>query len=122
MALTFVYGTLLRGEGNHGFIENQRFVGEAKTKPEFRFISLGPFPALLPDGETAVKGELYDLDAEALGDVDRLEGHPDFYTRQTIELEDGRKAWGYVLVNNHRIFLPAEDDIASGSWKEYGRR
>jgi gamma-glutamylcyclotransferase (GGCT)/AIG2-like uncharacterized protein YtfP len=40
----FVYGTLLKGEGNHRVLRDSRLIGLGITKPAFELHDLGPFP------------------------------------------------------------------------------
>ena len=74
----FVYGTLMRGEPNHHYLAQSRFLGEARTEPAYTLVSLGAFPTMVPGGQTSVVGELYETDRRTLLAIDRLEGHPDF--------------------------------------------
>jgi gamma-glutamylaminecyclotransferase len=108
----FVYGTLMKGEPNHRLLEKAAFIGAARTQPRFNMISLGGCPAILPDGTTAIDGELYDVDDETLAHLDRLEGHPRYYRRTEIAVAGGR-AHAYLLQGG----LGFGDLIASGSWR-----
>lgn len=118
MARVFVYGTLLAGEWNHHRLKDSPRVEEATTLPEFHFACLGFFPALLAQGATAVKGEVYEVDDEVLASLDRLEGHPHFYRRTTIKLADNAEpAFAYVL-NDTAWNMKA---IPSGDWRLYAR-
>lgn len=82
MFLTFIYGSLRRGEFNHkrfkGFPESFKctgFIRGAQLK------SLGPYPAIVPSNnpEDIVKGELYEL--------------PEFLHNLILRMEQGA---GYV--------------------------
>ena len=110
----FVYGTLLSGEPNHRVLADADLVGEASTEAVFDLVSLGAFPALVPDGRTAVAGEVYVVNARTLADLDRLEGHPRFYRRRRIRLQDGDEVLAYVLAPDQARGRPA---IASGNWR-----
>lgn len=110
----FVYGTLLSGEPNHRLLTAASLVGEARTEPAFELVSLGAFPAMVAGGRTAVAGEVYEVDAGTLTDLDRLEGHPRFYQRRRIRLEDGGEVLAYVLTADQAMGRPA---IASGNWR-----
>ena len=92
--LVFVYGTLKRGERNHGWLSEARFVGEASLDG-VTLHDLGPFPMLVT-GEGCCHGELYAVDAEGLRRLDALEGYPRLYDRQRMALVDGRRAWVYL--------------------------
>ena len=85
----FVYGTLLAGEPNHRVLAGARLVANARTEPAFELRDLGPFPGLVSGGAHAVAGEVYEVDEATLAALDRLEGHPRFYRRTRIALEDG---------------------------------
>jgi gamma-glutamylcyclotransferase (GGCT)/AIG2-like uncharacterized protein YtfP len=109
----FVYGTLRAGERNHRLLEGAAFVGEARTAPCFRMVDLGSFPGIVADGSTPIEGEVYDVDDTMLARLDRLEGHPDFYTRTRIALEDSSEALAYLLRPTQVVGRPA---IPSGNW------
>ncbi len=112
--LVFVYGTLRRGEPNHHRLLNRaRFVGEARTEPKYELMDLGPFPALVAGGATAVLGEVYTVDARVLADLDRLEGHPRFYHRTAIRLDDGVVVQVYLMPGDRVAGRPR---IVSGDW------
>lgn len=114
-----VYGSLKKGYGNHRLLERATFLGQATTVPSFTLLDLGHFPGIVRSGSTPVMGELYEVDAETLARLDRLEGHPGFYRREAIDvvLEDGSLATveGYVLplswLHEGRV-----TQIPSGSW------
>lgn len=113
--LVFVYGTLLPGETWHAALAGAIHLGSARTLPVFELLDLGPFPGLVHGGLTAVEGELYLVDDPLLATLDALEGHPEFYRRTTIDLEDGREAFAYLLSPQRR--LPGLRAIANGNWK-----
>lgn len=112
----FVYGTLLAGERNHRLLVGATLVGEARTSPTFTLHDLGAFPGLVRGGTHAVAGEVYEVNALTLAALDRLEGHPDFYQRMRLELEDGTTVQTYLLRPAQVEGCPA---IASGSWKRH---
>lgn len=95
----FVYGSLKRGFGNHGLLQQDGadFVREAKTRPGFTMYSLGGFPGIIRTGEGVISGEVFSVNERVLRHLDRLEGHPSFYRREDIILEDGEEVMGYVL-------------------------
>jgi gamma-glutamylaminecyclotransferase len=110
----FVYGTLMRGEAHHALLARQEFLGPALTEPIFELIDLGPYPALVPDGHTAVCGELYRVDRDLLPALDELEGHPGYYRRISIFTADGREAIAYVLESGR---VGGRPRIPSGDWR-----
>jgi gamma-glutamylaminecyclotransferase len=109
----FVYGTLLRGEANHDRLTGCRFGGDARTAPLFSLLDLGPYPALVTGGVTAVAGELYLVPPQRLEELDRFEGHPALYLRSRIRLERGF-AQAY-LASTGRIMTGRA--IAGGDWR-----
>jgi gamma-glutamylaminecyclotransferase len=121
-ALIFVYGTLRRGECNHAQLGRSRFVRSVTTAPRYQLVDLGSYPALLEGGDTAVHGELYEVDDEHLPQLDAFEDVPSLYERKRLELNvPGVGALGYVMraetAGDARV-------IASGDWcrNEDGRR
>lgn len=116
----FVYGTLLRGEGNHGLLASARFIGAAKTRPEFSFHDLGGCPGLIADlppplSQQAVTGEVYEVTVFTLRTLDRLEGHPTFYQRKPIELASGALVMTYILP----LQFANRPVIISGCWRTH---
>jgi gamma-glutamylcyclotransferase (GGCT)/AIG2-like uncharacterized protein YtfP len=86
----FVYGTLKRGFPNHGVLEGARFIGPAFTVGKFHMRCCG-FPIVFKGQETAqVTGELYYVPSPAImHKLDRLEGVPQMYLRETVEVVCG---------------------------------
>lgn len=74
--LVFVYGTLKRGGSNHHWIQSQRFVGMARTLPEFRLYDLGGYPGMVgaaPGQGSSIEGEVWEVDPAGLAKLDVLE-------------------------------------------------
>jgi gamma-glutamylcyclotransferase (GGCT)/AIG2-like uncharacterized protein YtfP len=109
--LVFVYGTLKRGHGNHHWLAEASFQGEA-VLPNVVLHDLGPFPMAVP-GEGLVRGEVYAVDAAGLARLDRLEGYPRLYDRRPLPLADGRRAWVY-LGRPHQVRHVSA--LADGCW------
>ena len=120
MTLIFTYGTLMKGCSNHRLLEHSSFVGKAISEPVFTMLHLGGFPGIIRSGETAITGEVYEVDTATLKRLDRLEGHPSFYERQslTATLEDGPivDVEGYVLPDDW--LGRAGTIVANGIWRE----
>ncbi len=111
--LVFVYGTLRQGESNHGLLGGRVPRRVVCTRAAWELVDLGAFPALLPGGTTAVLGEVYEVDDDTLAELDILEGHPDYYQRQVIALDDGTVAHAYVM-RREEVTDPTR--ITSGDW------
>jgi gamma-glutamylcyclotransferase (GGCT)/AIG2-like uncharacterized protein YtfP len=95
--LVFVYGSLKRGMANHQRLAGAQFVGAAQLGGLYLY-NLGPFPmAVTTDDPTALlQGEVYGVDAAQLAALDRFEGVPRLYGRQSHQLSNGRRVWVYV--------------------------
>lgn len=91
----FVYGTLMRGGSRHAALGDARLVGPARTAPRYALYDLGSYPGLVP-GDGVVHGELYDVDESRVSYLDAVEGTPDLFRREEVELEEGR-AWAYLF-------------------------
>lgn len=108
----FVYGTLKRGERNHRLIGDQQFLGPAVTAPKYRVFDLGPYPGLVPDSASglSVAGELWDVSACALGELDDFEGVPDLFDRRVIEvIGTDRRVEAYLWVRAVPPAAPSGD-------------
>jgi gamma-glutamylaminecyclotransferase len=73
----FVYGTLKRGGGNHGYLAGQRFVAAAATRPDYRLYSFNGYPGMIraPAGAGfAIPGEIWRVDRACLARLDEMEG------------------------------------------------
>jgi gamma-glutamylcyclotransferase (GGCT)/AIG2-like uncharacterized protein YtfP len=85
----FVYGTLMRGGRNHALLAGQRFLREAVTRPNYRLCEVGAYRGLVRadiDGR-AIPGELYEIDRRLIRELDELEGAPDLYRLESVEIE-----------------------------------
>ncbi len=112
--LLFVYGTLRRGFANHEvYLGDALYVGEAITKERFALF-VDDFPYLTKSARVSqIVGELYRVDGRTLEHIDCLEGHPDDYRRERIQvltdLGGCYSAWTYfypeprgrLLVSGH---------------------
>ena len=110
----FVYGTLMRGEANHGLLASARALGPATTAARYELIDCGWHPALLHGGAVTVRGELYEVESGLLAELDRFEDHPRWFRREPVEVQGGPAAEAY--------FLPRDGNegaqrIAGGDWR-----
>jgi gamma-glutamylaminecyclotransferase len=136
MSRVFVYGSLLRGLHNHHVIESATFLRTAKTREAaFRLVdgkSGYPFALDSSDADAAaatsiaatesIVGELWEVTPPVLDALDSLEGHPSFYRRREVALEnDAEPAWMYLLYD--REFLKRvttfPDVQPAGDWRAF---
>lgn len=110
----FVYGSLMRGYGNHGLLTESTFIRRASIAG-YALHSLGSFPAAIPDdgNGSVLYGEVYSVNDATLARLDRLEGHPTFYERQVVETESGSQVSMYVYQGQVNRPCP------SGDWRDY---
>ena len=96
----FVYGTLKRGFCNHTLLDEAEFIGEATTEERFGFYlgadNCAPEVEEIPylyrhprvtDEAMSVHGEVWEISPSILRQLDRLEGHPDWYQRENIQVQ-----------------------------------
>ena len=118
--LLFVYGSLLSGLHNHALLDNPEstLISYHTTNPEFTLVSLGSYPAVLNEGDTPIRGELYSVSQAVWEQVERLEGYPHYYGAISIPTPYG-EARMYVLFDespdNHLT-------VASGDWRDYCKK
>jgi gamma-glutamylaminecyclotransferase len=115
----FLYGSLLPGEANHGELRGAEWLADTTTEPRFDLFDLGPYPALVEGGTTAVRGAVFAVNERLLGRLDRFEEHPDLYVRTTLSLANGETAFGYLFVDT--IFARTHPAIVDGCWRTHRR-
>jgi gamma-glutamylcyclotransferase (GGCT)/AIG2-like uncharacterized protein YtfP len=66
---------------------------------------------------TRIFGELYQVTDKVLKDLDRLEGHPDFYQRRLVlvDFEDNGTEVAWMYINNK----PSGAIIESGNYEDF---
>ena len=95
----FVYGTLKRSFSNHHLLENSQFLGTGYTRTKYAMYTSG-IPFVVKAEEVShIYGELYQVDDTTLKQLDWLEGHPNWYCREQVEIvsasEQTVSAWLY---------------------------
>ena len=133
----FIYGTLKQGQCRDGSMLEARYLGIALTTPKFAMYNVGDYPALISDNlsvDRRVCGELYECDEGLMRDLDRIEGVPHLYKRDTVELDridlaqlpatlhthnqfEQKRAISYFYVNQERLIEEAEL-IETGFWTD----
>lgn len=120
----FVYGSLMGGFERNTVLASARFEGSARTESPFALIDLGSFPGAMEGGTHPVVGEVYTVDKATLATLDRLEGCPDLYARIEVVLEDGTRAWMYLLQPDGlaRVGVRERPYVPEGDWRAWSAR
>ena len=111
----FVYGTLREGEPRHALLAGAPLVQLTTTAPEFNLVDLGPYPALVRGGTTAVTGELYQVSLEVRRAIDVERQVPILFSRESITLVDGTEAEAYLLRADQ---VRGRRRLATGDWRQ----
>ena len=111
----FVYGTLCAGQPAHHLLRGARLVAQARTEPRYRLVDMGGYPALVPGGTIAVRGEIYEVDERLLPELDAYEDVPELYQRVTLQV-GGMEAFVYLLPER---FAAGRRELPTGDWRDY---
>jgi gamma-glutamylcyclotransferase (GGCT)/AIG2-like uncharacterized protein YtfP len=92
------YGTLRRPYGNSRLVDRKtNWLGEGVTVEMYEMRASGiPFVNKTPSTNIVV--DVWEIDDEQLENCDRLEGHPEWYKRELIDVkigEDVKQCWLY---------------------------
>lgn len=105
----FVYGSLKKDFSNHRMLSDPTKAlpcGTFFTKySTYQMYSYGGFPGVVrkETGGYRIRGELYIVTPDILSSMDYLEGHPNWYKRKRVFLEDGTIAFMYLLERNSDV-------------------
>lgn len=82
----FVYGTLRKGLAWNHLLRDSEFIGKAITKDRYGLYA-DSIPYLIENEKVSnITGEVYKIDQKTLNILDKLEGHPNWYTRKEINV------------------------------------
>ena len=107
----FVYGTLMKGENNHHFLEDSRFLGVSAIEG-YEMYNVGWYPAIIP-GEGTIPGELYEVPEWDMKHIDSLEGEGSLYIRKCETTTEGGLAYIYEYAQDTGNLKKID------SWKDY---
>ncbi|MEA2402188.1 MAG: allophanate hydrolase [Thermoleophilaceae bacterium] len=117
-----MYGTVMRGMPHHDRIAGAEYLGDARTLPAYRLLTVGgEYPLLLPDaGGAAIDVQVFALTASIWrGKVD---AEPTGLVEGEVELDDGRTV---AIMLGDPDFVAGRDDVeditAYGGWAAYVR-
>lgn len=121
MRRVFICGSALRGQPDHGNLQDATFVGEARTTPDYRLhaVADGWHPGIhaIAAGGISIPGELYDLTPAQYDHLEATEP-PNMYAAE-VRLEGGGTATAFLypkaLIDEHGW----PDISAHGGWAAY---
>jgi gamma-glutamylcyclotransferase (GGCT)/AIG2-like uncharacterized protein YtfP len=117
--LIAAYGTLRKGYGNSRLVDipsQTKWLGTGKTVKKYQMRASGiPYVNKTPDTQIVV--DIWEIDKDRhLPSVDRLEGHPEWYCREEVDIElNGNiiKAWLYFMEDSGSTI------VKSGNYNDY---
>lgn len=114
----FTYGSLMSDLGNHiVMIRAQgRFISKARVNGlDMRAYCAG-FPACYEGEDSSATGEVYEVEAEGLKQLDMLEGEGSFYHRVKMTTTDGEEVEVYIIKGEAKGEIVPDGDWRA--WKE----
>lgn len=129
--LFMVYGTLKAGHYNNYILADAgaTLVGPATVEGFTLWEIPQCYPMATPAPDGRITGEVWDVptDGPAIARLDRLEGVPRMYTRETVTTTDGREVQLYVyasdpvaqrLVHVGEVWPKEVEGDDPGAWKD----
>ena len=93
----FVYGTLMKGETNHHFLQNSTFLDKTVIEG-YDMYNVGWYPAII-DGEGLAIGEVYSVPVEDMASIDSLEGEGSLYIKKCERINlNGKTNFAFIYV------------------------
>lgn len=94
----FVYGTLMRGETNHGRLEGSAFIGPGIVEG-YDMYDVGWYPAIV-SGNNLIVGELYEVPLTRMPDIDSLECEGSLYEKkcERVVCPNGKATFALIYV------------------------
>lgn len=115
----FVYGTLRRGGPAEALLRGCRWLGPAEVTGTLYDVG-GRYPALVLEGATPVRGEVWSGPDEALERLDEYEGVEEGLFRRVVVEIGGEPCWAYVAGPALVPRLAASAVVEGGEWREAG--
>ena len=110
----FVYGTLMKGETNHDFLQNATFLDKTVIEG-YDMYNVGWYPAII-DGEGLAIGEVYSVPVEDMPSIDSLEGEGSLYEKRCVRITvNGVPDFAFVYV----YLGDCSDLVKIPSWREH---
>lgn len=116
----FICGSALRGQPDHGNLQDAVFLGEARTAPRYRLHSVNDqHPGIfeVPEGGISIAGELYELtDAQH---AHLISTEPPNLYEAPIELDDGERVSAMIYPAELIERLGWRDISDYGGWAAF---
>ena len=112
----FTYGTLMKGQRNHHYLTESRFLCDAILEGYGLFDTPEDYPAAVGMDDHKVYGELYEIDKNTKASMDELEEVGILYECKEVivETEKGKKnAFFYEYLQSTEGMKPYKD---KGKW------
>ena len=94
----FVYGTLMKGRGNHYLLDGRIFIGQGSLQG-YGMYQVRSYPGIVPEPGGSILGEVYGIDPDTMKRLDRLEGEGYLYKRVAEKVTvDGAVHEAFVYV------------------------
>lgn len=108
----FVYGTLRSGFHNNYLLSDSKLLGKGKTKSKMAMFITGIPYVNRSSEEYPIVGEVYEVDSPSLKRLDMLEGHPDWYRRESevIVMDNGEELEAELYINDNTKNLAETGD------------
>jgi gamma-glutamylcyclotransferase (GGCT)/AIG2-like uncharacterized protein YtfP len=94
--MIFVYGTLKSDQWNNDYLEGADFITKHNLMGYKLFTNGIPFMVKTAIPDDRVAGEIWEVNEDTLEMLDRLEGHPNWYTREPVTAYDTTVVESYV--------------------------
>ena len=95
----FVYGTLRKGYYNHRLLKNAQFMDTGVTVDAYTMYAHS-YPLVSRKAQdTSIVGEFYLVSKDEFAELDRLEGYPNYYDRESVKIKTS-SAWLFTASSN----------------------
>ncbi|MGD0282101.1 MAG: gamma-glutamylcyclotransferase [Dissulfurispiraceae bacterium] len=115
MVNVFIHGNMRSRGKDNKFISGAILLGHAETKSDFALVLIKGDPYVTKRPVSKIKGEVYSVDDNLLGLIDRLNKHKRITRRElvNVRLEDGHEteAWMYFYTEplNNSVLVESGD-------------
>ena len=120
----FAYGSMRKDFRNHFRLEDDKFIGKAKTKNRYNMYPADSFNypyGVETEHKWQLQGELFELTSTNIEEIDVFEGSPNYYYRKEIEVICNDKVYScfiYFRTNSNPTGMDTE--ISLDEWtKEF---